>query len=421
MILIAGLTTAISSCRNDDEDPVEPLTSSQQFFLSASGESAEYVLTTDNLESGDLSIAGQGEELELSGYTWIFNDEPSVAVGLVYQQGDPGIGLGYHLGTDNTLQSIGSFQISSRFTSYGFFENSAITLVGGQTPADANGNALTLPNGDPRTDAVTFSKIDLLNGMTLTEHSIQTLNITGNGEQATFSGIVDMGNGTFLTGMVLSQARDESEEGGSSTGYVNYPDSCWVGVLDQNFNVIDIIGSDRISFSSGRFRSRYYSQIAKDDAGNAYVFSGSFDENTTKPCGALRINAGTTSFDDGYYFDIESLSSGYHFKRVWHITGDYFMLEFYNDITPTSRGASTRYGIVNMVNRSFNWVSGDFPSYDQIVSTGEPMAYNGRMYFPVSIETEYPTIFIINPETAVAEKGISVNCTSLNGVGLLRR
>lgn len=419
--LFASLSLGMVACDDDDSNPSSDTSDAEElFFISVDGESAEYILTTDDLAEGDISLSGNGTELELSGYSWIFNDDPSVAIGLIYQQGDPGIGLGYELGDDG-LSSIGSFQISSRFTSYGFFEDYALTSVGGQTPVDSEGNALLNDDDSERTDAVTFNIIDVAGSLSLTTETIETLNLTGTGEQATFSGIVDMGNGEFLTGVVMSQAQDESATGGASTGTVNSPDSCWVAAMDEDLNVLRLYKSDKISYASGRYRSQYYSQIGKDGDGNVYVFSGSFESTSTNPCGALRINSDETDFDDSYYFNIEELTDGYHFRRVWHITEDYFLLEFYNDIEFTTNTGATQYGIVKMEDKTFSWLGSDFPSSDAISSTGTPMAYDGKMYFPVTVDGSYPVIYIIDPTTVTTTAGITVEATDVNAIGVLTK
>jgi hypothetical protein len=403
---IGCLSLTFISCE-DNDNPAPKTTGS--FFLSVNGESAEYIIQTDNLETGDLTIASNIKTLEQTGHTWIFNNNPSVAVGLIYQQGDPGIGLGFSIKENGTLNEPANFLITSRFTSYGFFDKYALTSVGGQTPAD---------NAD-RSDYTTFNFIDLQNGFALREKTIPTLNITGNGEQATFSGIVDMDNGEFLTGMVISKPKDPEQTGGASSGTITYPDSCWVAAFDKDLNLKRIYRSDKLSYSSGRFRSQYYSQIGKADDGSVYVFSGSYESATTRPCGALKINRNATTFDPAYYFNIKEKTDGYRFRKVWHVTGNYFILEVYNDLTPSATGAATKYGIVNVETKTFNWVSG-IPSYDKITGTGLPMAYEGKMYFPIVEEGAYPAVYIIDPATASARKGISITgASSLNAIGRL--
>jgi hypothetical protein len=405
------LTLSLAACDGKDDTGNDNDTQKKgTFFIAATGETAQYILRTDNLETGDLSISNNVKELNQTGYTWIFNEDPSVAVGLIYQQGDPGIGLGFTVDpADSTLKESGQFQITSRFTSYGFFDKYALTSVGGQTPA----------NDPNRSDYVTFNFIDLTGNFALREQSIPTLSITGNGQQATFSGVVDMGNGEFLTGLVVSQPKDSTQTGGASSGAITYPDSVWVAAYDKDLNLKRIYRSDKLSYSSGRFRSQYYSQIGKADDGSVYVFSGSYESTTTKPCGALRINKDATDFDASYYFNIEEKTDGYHFRKVWHVTGAYFMLELYNDKTPTATGAATQYGIVDVTAKTFKWVTG-IPAQDQITGTGLPTAHDGKMYFPIVATGADAAIYVIDPATATGAKGISIaGASAISAVGRL--
>lgn len=415
--IFVGLTASCSDDDNKIDDPEESKIGA--YFISVTGESSEYIIQADNLETGDLTISDNIKQLELSGYTWVFNEERGNAIGLIYQKGDPGVGLGYGVAPDGKFEELGQFQVVTRFTSYGFFENYMLTSVGGQTPVDSNGNALLDEGGEPRSDAVTFNYIDMDKNLAMTDKTITTLNMTGNGEQATFSGIIDMGNGEFLTSLVMSKPRDPNATGGSSSGTVMYPDSVWVAAYDVNLNLKRIYRDDRLSYSSGRYRSQYYSQMAKGGDGNVYVFSGSYETTTTKPCGVIRIKSGDTAFDPSYYFNIEALTDGYHFKRVWHITGDYFLLEFYNDLEVSSMGAATQYGIVNVSSKTFKWLSG-IPAKESITGTGLPMAQDGKMYLPIVAEGANPAIYIIDPATATATKGISISgASSIGAVGYL--
>jgi hypothetical protein len=406
--LISGMALTIASCNKHDNDNNTPQ-GKGSFLLSLSGETAEYLMLAEDLGSGNLSITDNNKTLEMSGYTWIFNDAPSVAVGLIYQQGDPGIGLGYRLTADGALEEIGQFQITSRFTSYGFFDKYALSSVGGQTIAGTN-----------RSDGVTFNFINVKENLSMDTKTIPTLNITGNGEQATFSGIVDLGNGEFLTGLVVSQPRDPNATGGASSGAITFPDSVWVAAYDANLNLKRIYRDNRISYAAGRFRSQYYSQIGKADDGTVYVFSGAYESATKHPCGALRINKNAATFDADYYFNIEAQTDDYHFRKVWHITGNYFLLEFYNEKTVSATGAATQYGVVNMDAKTFAWVTG-IPAKEDVTTTGLPMAHNGKMYFPITAAGADPAIYIIDPATAAAVKGVSVTgAKSINAVGRLK-
>lgn len=247
----------------------------------------------------------------------------------------------------------------------------------------------------------------------MTQKTIVTENFTGNGQLATFSGIVDLGNGEFLTGLVVSEPKDASQGGGGSTGEVTHPDSVWVAALDADLNVKRIYRDDRISYASGRFKSQYYSQIAKASDGTVYVFSGSYDGNTTKPAGALRIKKDAADFDATYYFNIEAESGGYRFRKVWHITEDYFLLEVYNDLEYGSSTPATQYAVVKMEDQTFKWVTQGFPAKDDITATGLPFADNGKIYFPVTTASAQPTVYVIDPASATAKAGLVVEAEGI--------
>lgn len=395
---------------NGGDDDNNGIVESRPFFLSLAGSGeSEYLLQLDNIESGSHTIKENFKQLEQSGYTWIFSDNHKYALGLLYKKGDPGISLGFEKNKKGNFELMEEFQIQSRYTTYGFFGDNAITAVGGQTI-----------EGTEIADGVLFNVIDLKNNFTLTPQApIHTLNKFAEGQIATFSGIVDTGRGTFLTGVVVSEPRDPNAEGGSSTGAVTEPNKVWVAEIDNKFNIVNIFEDDRISYSSGRHRSQYYSQIGIADDGTTYVFSGSYDENTTLPAGALKINKGEKEFDKTYYFNIQE-KTGHKFRKVWHITQDYFMLEVYNDNKPiTVESIATKYAIVKMGDKTFNWVQ-DIPAENKIITTGLPYAHEGKMLFPITAEGSDPVVYVIDPVTATAKKGVTVSGTSaIRAIGYL--
>lgn len=401
-----ALLAAVGCSKNDGPGPAGGNGGNgERYFIAATAGSSTYLLTADDLESGTATIVGNGVEIPRTYSMWV-NNGTKASVGLIYAQGDPGIGISYGLDASGNLVPVGNeFQITSRFTTYGAFDKYVVTSVSGQTLTDG------------KTGAV-FNFIDLDNHNTMTQRDIVTENFTGNGQLATFSGIVDLGNGEFLTGLVVSEPKDPEAGGGGSTGPVTHPDSVWVAALDANLNVKRIYRDDRISYASGRMRSQYYSQIASDDAGNVYVFSGSFESSTTKPAGALRINKGAADFDQSYYFNIEEMSGGYRFRKVWHITEDYFLLEVYNDLEYGSTTAASQYAVVKMQDKTFSWVREGFPAKDEISATGLPFADNGKMYFPVTTASAQPTVYVIDPETATAKAGLVIQA---EGVAALSR
>lgn len=382
-----------------------------KYFIAAEGEGGDYdyLITADDLTQGSVSIAGNGLEVR-SGYTWIYPN-PATAIGFIYQKGDPGVGLGITIDPTGAIVPSGSeFLIESRFTTYGVADGLAITSVSGQPVPD-----------EPDTYQSIFNVVNPDEGNAKTTKNFVTSNMTGTGEFFTFSGIVDGGDGTFLTAMVPSKTLPNTG-GGGSTGDTDYPDSVWVAKFDTDLNLIKVYGDDRLSYSTGRMKSGYHSQIANDASGNAYVFSGAYSEQTSKKAGVIRINRGEDEFDPEYYWDLEAESDGYKFMKVWHVTGDYFLLNYYNKPNSTNHeDGYTKYAIVNAAEKSFQWLESGFPKPEEIVDASNAFSAEGKAFIPVTVENEKPAIYIIDAETASATRGLEVEAAGINGVGKLSR
>ena len=230
---------------------------SGHFFLDAAADDGtEYILQNTSVTDGDLNISSNIKELPTSPYTWVFKD--SYAVGVSYQQQYAGLGYCVKL-TDETkpFEQIGQFQVNDRFTTYGFIDDMFVTSVSGQTRGD-------------RTDIAVFDfwSLDDSGVKLIRSKSRYTTDIAGEGQQATFSGIVDNGDGTFLTAMIKSDHKDDgSNAQGGSIGTVKYPDSCWVVKMDTALNIKAVYGDNRISYACGQFRSQTLNSIYKADDG----------------------------------------------------------------------------------------------------------------------------------------------------------
>ena len=383
---------------------------SSKYFISAQADGDyDYLITVDDLTQGSVSIAGNGTEVR-SGYSWLFPN-PSTAIGFIYQQGSPGVGLGVTIDQNGEIVQSGSeFLVESRFTTLGVAGGLAITAVGGQPMADQEdvyGAIFNIVNPDEGNHKET--------------KTITTTNMTGTGEFFTFSGIVDGGNGTFLTSMVPSKILPNTG-GGGSTGETDYPDSVWVARFDTDLNLLNIYGDDRLSYSTGRMRSRYHSQIGNDDSGNTYVFSSAHSDQTSKNAGVIRINNGEDDFDSDYYWDLDAESDGYKFMKVWHITGNYFLLNYYNTPNSVDRNDGyTKYAIVNVVDKSFKWLESGFPKPEEITASSDAFTIDGQAFIPLVVENQKPAIYVIDPAGATASRGLEVDATGITNVGKLTR
>ena len=412
--LLAG-STAFISCKKDKNEPENSPVAEKEFLIDAKGTDKSFALYVSNLESGEVSISSNFEELPETGYFWSFGQ--NTAVGLAYKGQTPGIGVSYKRNGDK-LEKITDFQVPSRFTTYGFFDKYFVVNVGGQTLA---GQQI---NGKDRNDGATFIFHNVSNYKVATQTTIGTLEITkdlgkNNKEIASFSGILDRGNGEFLSSMIYSERNQPRPGSGSTTAAITKLDSIWVAAFDKNMNLKRIYKSDKLGYSSGRFRSQYISQLGKADNGDVYVFSGHFEKGSTKPAGALLIKKDATDFDKDYFFNIDNVSGGYPFRSVFHITGAKFLIEFYNDKNIETNSPAAKYAIVDAAAKKLTWVTG-LPDPANITSTVGviAMGYKGKCYLPVAEKNNDAAIYVIDPTTAQAKKGLVVKgAQGIRGIG----
>ena len=224
------------------------------------------------------------------------------------------------------------------------------------------------------------------------------------GTTPTITNIVDMGNNQVA--MVLNYANR---------------DSAAVAIADYDLNISSVIFDGRIGVSMGAMRSVRYSLSGADDNGNVYIFSGNSDVDSR--VGALKINKGATTFDSDYYFDILSKADGYRFRKAFHISGDYFLLEFYNEKDAyANMSASGKMAVVKMGDQSLTWVTG-LPDMTT-VSIGWGDGYDGVFYLPLAAPTEMsgsgnadamvlPTIYAIDAATGKASARMTFKSTEL--------
>ncbi len=109
--------------------------------------------------------------------------------------------------------------------------------------------------------------------------------------------------------------------------------------------------------------------------------------------------------------------------RCWHATGNYFLLQLYTQgINRTASGA-TRLAIFNATTGSLTEVKG-LPEESTISAIGEmPYTHNGLVYMPITTTAEgsYPAFYRIDPKTATATKGATVEAESVTIAGWLDR
>lgn len=432
--LLMGCSDDIVGPGNENGDT--PSGGGSKYVIAGSSSAASYLLTTDRLDSGEASIVGDGKEVD-SATTWLYFNNKYV-YRLVYNQGNAGITTSYLIDSSGQLEERNiRHEIQNRFTTYGIYADYIVTAASGAT--DRKDSA-----GNPQY-GVTFTLIDA-EQQTLRTHTVVTENLTGTGEYCTLSGIVAVGEkiysalcpegvslyGVRNNGHLLSEeARQLINEEGGISGSVT-PDRVWVAIYNGiDFDNPKIITDSRLSYATSRYRSQYYPTIDADDEGNIYVFSASHAssqsgiQKTSLPSGVLRIKAGTEEFDTDYYVNLEDDNvAGRAMYKVWHIAGDYFLLQMYADKTDdkSHKVNTNRLGIFQASAQRFTWVNG-LPDATAISSFSKN-AYveDGRAYIAVTgvDKNAHPTIYSIDPQTAFATPGLTVEADGgISAIGKL--
>ena len=420
-----------SNTGNGNGNEEQPEVSASRYVIAASvtasGNTTNVLLTAETLEEGSISTVKNG--LVNDGATqWVYYNDQYL-YGLSYNQGNAGITTSFYLDNNgNPKKRNGEFAVR-RFTTFGTYGKYVMTTSTGNGPTewnDANGytpKSFLISYLDTAAD--TYTTNDTKNEAYLSE------NFLGNGEFVTLAGLLE-NNGKLFSAAVpmgLSQYGTKfengkwvlpgnedlikTESGGSGSGSYNkdelqwtqYPNECWVAIFsDETLTDKKLIKTDKISYACGRYKSQYYQMIWADANGDIYVFSPSYAK---------------TMSDARQQTTLPALSGGNSFLRCWPIAEDYFLLLMYDRPLTETGFTANQLAIFKAGDKKLTYVNG-LPATELISGFGNsPYVEHGKAYITVTTTEGYPAIYKIDPATATATKGLTVEATQLSAVGKL--
>jgi len=449
--LVLGSSIFVSCGKEDNpEIPENPENPSLSTFVisatvsGATGESANYLLTSESLTEGELTTVGAGKETD-TGTFWMYHKDKYL-FRLVYNQGSAGLSSSYELDSEGKIIDRDGLYEIRRFTTLGFHGDYLLTT---STGALGSQNAETISGNNYIPRGFLVNDINVYNETIGTNtEEVWAENYFGNGEFVTFSGLLEA-NGKIYTapipmgmshyGVVVHADKIcypdlvKTESGGGGSGaytagelqWTQYPNEAWVAIYnDKNFKTPTLLKTDKISYATGRQASQYYQMIWAADNGDVYVFSPSYAkvmsdvrQKTTLPAGVVRIKAGATVFDPNYYVNIETQSNGAGFLRSWHISDDYFLLMMYDRPFSETGYAATKLAVFKGETGVLTYITG-LPESITSFSTA-PYFENGKVFMPIMVTGEDPAIYVIDAAATTATKGISVKANSISSVGKL--
>ena len=454
-MIFASLLGAIA-CEgaNDNPSTQRPTSGTPMPYVIASegtfsNTTTNALLTAESLDSGTLGME-HGLVNDGASY-WVFWGDKYL-YGLTYNQGNAGTTRSYVMNENYSLEARPAEYAVRRFTTVGVYDKYVMTTSTGDGPTEFADESGYLPK------AILVSLLDVEAETYTTNNTLEEQylaeNFLGNGEYVTLAGIEQVGDKIFSAAvpMGLSQygvkadggkwVREgfadliKTESGGSGSGaykegelqWTQYPDECWVAIFDdQTLATKRLIHTDKISYAAGRNKSQYYQMIWQTDGGDVYIFSPSYAktmadarQRTALPAGVMRIKAGAETFDDTYYVNFEALSDGLSFMRTWYVGGSKFLMLMYDTpLAPGQTMVANRLAIFDAESATLNYVTG-LPSKDLITSFGNaPYVEDGKAYVAVTTSDSYPAIYVIDTESAVATKGLTVAATKVGCVGRL--
>lgn len=450
-IAVVALVAAVACETNTPtERPYDPSVERSYVIASEgtfSNSTTNALLSASTLDEG---VIGMEHGLVNDGASyWVFWGDKYL-YGLTYNQGNAGTTRSYVMNDDYSLSARSAEYAVRRFTTVGIYDKYIMTTSTGDGPtewADKNGflpKSILVSLLDVEAETYTTNN-------TLEEHYLAE-NFLGNGEFVTLAGIEQVGDRIYSAAvpMGLSQygvkadggkwIREgyadlvKTEAGGSGSGaykagelqWTQYPDECWIAIFtDQTLATRTLIKSDKISYAAGRNKSQYYQMVWGTESGDVYVFSPSYaktmsDERqrTTLPAGVVRIKVGEMEFDDSYYVNLEELSGGLSFQRTWYIGDMKFLMLMYDSVLePGKSMVANKIAIFDAENSTLSEVTG-LPAATSITGFGNaPFVEGGKVYIAVTLSDGYPSIYVIDPKTAVAECGITVQATKIGAIG----
>lgn len=417
--------------------------------VTASGNTTNILLSTPSLGEGSVSAINNGLVNDGASQWVFFKDKYLYA--LTYNQGNASTTRSYVRSSSGNIVARSGEYSMKRYTTYGIYDKYIITASSGDASldkADVNGYL-------PKTLLISYLDAEKetchSNNTELEEYSAE--NFLGNGEWVTLSGIEERDGQLFSAPipMGLSQygaAIDggkwikpgnedlvKTENGGSNSSsykkgelqWTQYPNECYIAIFnDESMTDKKLIRTDKISYATGRYKSRYYQTIFKDEQGDVYVFSPSYAKSMTDerqrtnlPAGVVRIPAGKDDFDS-YYCNIESLSGGLSFQRMWYIGNNNFLMLMYDRPLSESGVIANQLAIFNSAKKTLKWVDG-LPEKENITSFGTQVHYEaGVAYIAITTSNDYACVYVINPDNIpLATKGLQTDVTEINAIGKL--
>lgn len=479
-LAIVGFTAI--SCEKDDNSGKEPVTVDEsKFVISTRVGDAVYLLTAESLSEGEITVVGQGTEATNGGSVWQFVEDDYLFSIRDMGGNTPAPCHTYILDAKSgKIKDIASAQ-TSKYHSWGVWGDNFV-VVAQQEDKTRKVSVDGVDHYARRLIASYFSP----DGEVTVQDDIDAENLLGTGESSNFGGYIEAGGKLYASGITSGVSKfaldqeynaDKGWDDYDFTGYFSSlssrvgagipypmtPDKAYISIYNANdpakfkSTPVKILTTDKMGQAYGRYTSNPVTTIWANDE-YVYVFSAGVTRRRdgkdvalftdadklvsanksaktmggTKSASVMRIKNGETSFDssygtDGVVSNLDSQLGGCTFSRVWHISGDDFLLRVINEpgVYYAFHKSTTdaKFAIFNASTKVATMVTGT-PAIDNVdessAAIGEPYCEDGKAYVPIATKDgKKPAVYVIDAATATATKGLVIDADFVVGLGKL--
>ena len=366
---------------------------------SAEPGTADYLLTVDDLTKGSISTSGNG--IEQRGTYRYYMTAQNRFFSMLYGQGNPGAVTSYVLNAEGKLTEASDF-VAETVQVFAPV-NDEVLLI--KVPRSGNENA-------------NLYRIDAKNPRLVGEESINIVKLAGNGERAHFTWATQVDNKVYAPYMSIKGCCDAVFD-------TEYPDSTWVAVLSYpELKLEKVIKDNRTGVIGEYFKNGLF----VDEKGDAYGFSGASKTRkinaqdvliSKNPSAILKINKGTTEFDQNYFFNFEEKTGGYKINAARYFGNGKFLVQTYGAAKSL---IGVKFAIVDVYEQTVEMVSG-IPSNIKSATTtnyGAISADKTKAYVGLSLENGSSYVYEFDASTASAKQGLQVVGGIITGIHQLK-
>ena len=406
LLSVLAAAILITSCsKSENPNPVgpDPTPGAGKYIVAvtpiASTGVADYLVTSNSLDDGKVSIIGNG--IEQDGTYRYYLTTNNRFFSFLYGQGNPGAVTAYNL-TDGKLKKLTNFQSETV---------AAFAAVNDDVLMAKMSRNLATPTH-------TWYRVNTNSLSIVGEGSLNALELANNGEIGYFSWLTQVGNKVYAPFFCIE----------SSSFTTKYPNKAWVAVFSYPDMKLEKVFTDERTSYIGQY---FTNGLGTVENGDIYAFSAAnatskrkddptkSEITTTNPSAILRISSGTTEFDKNYFFNVAEVSGGYNIINWTYVGGNNFIVSSKKKQSDGSYSAETTIAAVNVVDKTFKTVTG-LPNESEIKSFTQRNNYNkkdGKIgYIGVNLKSGKSYVYKIDATAATATRGLEVEGGTITAI-----